>query len=347
MLRRLKIGLCLLLSLLLPAAGTAGCARAAAGQSVTWLDLFDTVTTVKAYNIDGERFAADAERLHTFLTGLHRLCDIYTTYPDVPNLAALNAAAGGEALALDRQLLELLSFGLEVCAQTDGRVNIVSGALLAPWHDARTAAAEDPARAALPDAATLAAAARHIDPTSLVVDLTAGTAQLTDPLARVDVGALAKGFAAERAAEFVTEELGWTNALLDLGGNVRTVGGKPGGAPFVIGVQDPDGEGYLLTVGVHDAAVVTSGDYQRFFTVGGRRYAHIIDPATRYPAAFMRAVTVICPDSAMADALSTALFLLTPEDGANWVEQLSGVEAVWIKNDGTLAYSSGFSAYLT
>ena len=335
---------------LLLAASLTGCGLTDAPdrQTATYLDVFDTVTTVTVYGTDKESFAADEERLHALFTEYHRLYDIYHAYPGMNNLKTVNDAAGGEPVPVDDRILELLEYGLSVYEQTGGRVNILFGPVLRLWHDCREAAAADPDSAALPPQAALAAAAAHTDPACLVLDRAAGTVRLTDPQARLDVGALAKGYAVEQAAQFAEEALGWTSALLNVGGNVRAVGSK-GGRDFVIGIQNPDtdsAQSYRMTVGVQNAAVVTSGDYQRYYTVNGQRYAHIIDPDTLYPAAFVRAVSVICPDSALADVLSTALFLMPVEEGVALVDRLDGVEAVWMLPDGSTRYSAGFAAYV-
>ncbi len=336
---------CVLLSLLL-AAGTVGCAPFSAGrQETTYLDMFDTVTTVTAYGVSAGEFSAGAQRLHALLTEYHRLYDIYHTYEGLQNLCSVNAAAGGDPVAVDSRILDLLEYGRESYAATGGRVNILYGAVLQLWHTQREQAAADPAAAALPDPAALQQAAAHTDPSLLRIDRAAGTVQLTDPQARLDVGAIAKGYAAERAAEFIRGELGWSHVLLNVGGNVRAVGGKKTHTPFTIGVQNPDEDSavaYLLTVELTDAAAVTSGDYQRYYEVAGQRYAHIIDVDTGYPATYVRAVTVLCPDSAQADVLSTALFTLPVEEGLALLEHFADAEAVFVLPDGSLRYSPGF-----
>ncbi|MBQ8683379.1 MAG: FAD:protein FMN transferase [Clostridia bacterium] len=342
---------CFVLSLLLLAVGLAGCASfsAVSPHKTVWLDLFDTVSSLTVYGVDKADFEAGAKALHTRLTEYHQLFDIYHSYAGVNNLKTVNDNAG-QPVAVPSEVLDLLEYGVSAYRRTGGRVNILFGAVLELWHDCRVTALETPV-AALPEPAALQTAATHTDPAALVIDREAGTACLTDPLARLDVGAVAKGYAAELAATYIREELGWTSALLDMGGNVRAIGGKPtigGQTPFTIGVQNPNTDSanaYLLTVGLQDMAAVTSGDYQRFFMVDGRQYAHIIDPDTLYPAAFVRAVTVVCPDSGLADVLSTALFTLPVEQGLALLRQFPEAQAVWVLTDGTLQYSDGFNAY--
>lgn len=341
-----------LLCWLLIAALAVGMTGCGGGQrrSVTYMDAFDTVTTLTVYGLSQEAFSAGAERLHEKLLEYHRLYDIYTNYDGIANLKTLNDCAGGDPVALPAPILELLEYGLQAYEETDGRVNILFGAVLELWHASRQQAQQQPEAAALPAPAALRAAAAHTDPACLVIDREAGTACLTDAKARVDVGAVAKGYAVERLAEFVRQELGWRWVLLNVGGNIRAVGGKGApNRPFTIGLQNPDADSakaYVATVSLPEGAVVTSGDYQRYYTVDGQRYAHIIDVDTLYPAARMRAVSVICADSARADMLSTALFTLSVEAGQRWVEQLPGVEALWVQMDGSLAYSTGLGAYL-
>ncbi len=316
------------------------------------MDVFDTVTVVTAYGMSEEKFAADVEILHNRLEEYHRLYTIYTTYPDTVNLKTVNDQAGGAPLAVDDRILDLLEYGLDAYEQTDGQVNILFGAVLSQWHDCREAGYENPQMATLPLASELEQAAAHCSPAVLKLDRAAGTVCITDEHARIDVGAIAKGYVAECVAQYAEKTLGWKSALFSLGGNIRVIGGKGGensDTPFVVGVQNPDTDSakpYLMTVKVQNAAVVTSGDYQRFYTVDGKRYAHIIDPATLYPATHVRAVSVICADSGQADVLSTALFTLPVEKGMALLEKTPDAQAVWVLADGSLRYSDAFDTYL-
>ena len=245
-------------------------------------------------------------------------------------------------MVVDRKIIDLLLFCRDLCEGTGGQVNAALGGVLALWHDAREAGISDPASAALPDAAALAEAARHADFSSVIIDEAASTVQITDPALRLDVGAIAKGYAVEQVCRAAPDGL-----LLSVGGNVRATGPKPGGENWVVGIQAPDGESgaFLHTLYVRDVSVVTSGDYQRYYTVGGVRYHHIIDPATCRPAAYWRAVTVLCADSGLADALSTALFTLPQAEGQALLDRY-GAEAMWVDASGGEVFSPGFSAYL-
>ena len=145
------------------------------------------------------------------------------------------------------------------------------------------------------------------------------------------MGALAKGYAVQKVCETLPE-----GYLLSVGGNVVATGPKPDGSAWTVGVQDPDaaGEAYIHKLSISRGSVVTSGDYQRRYTVDGERYHHIIDPDTLFPADRWCAVTVIAADSGIADALSTTLFLMDREEGQKLLDQ-TGREALWIGKDGT------------
>ena len=142
------------------------------------------------------------------------------------------------------------------------------------------------------------------------------------------------------------EERGVTGYVLNVGGNVRTIGTKPGGVGWTVGVEDPlGGDGYIAYLSLSGESLVTSGSYQRYYIVDGKRYHHIIDPDTLMPAEGFVSVSVLTKNSALGDALSTALFCMTLEEGSALVESLDGVEAEWVFPDGTRELSSGWGNY--
>ena len=237
--------------------------------------------------------------------------------------------------------LELLKDCKEYYTLTGGKVNVAMGSVLALWHDAREQAVTYPDQAALPEEQALLDASQHCDMDNVILDEAAGTVFLADPEMRLDVGAVAKGWSVEQVCKSAPEGL-----LVSVGGNVCATGPKPGGADWVVGIQSPDGdEAYLHTLNITNGSVVTSGDYQRYYLVDGVRYHHIIDPDTRMPARYWRAVTIICPDSGLADCLSTALFLMDQEQGQALLDQ-TGALALWVGLDGSMTYSPGFQDYI-
>ena len=315
----------------------AGCAPGRQVYEATFLDVFDTVTTLRGYDVSRQTFQTRAEQVHEALLEYHRLFDIYTDFPG--GLKRVNDSAGIAPVAVEPEVIALLKDCRQAYDLTDGRVNAAMGSVLSLWHDAREAGLADPDHAALPDRAALEKAAKHISFDTVQLDEEAGTVYLADPAQRLDVGAIAKGWAAQRAAQLLPE-----GYVLSVGGNVCTRGVKPDGSRWMIAVQSPEqGAGNLCVAALSGQCLVTSGDYQRGYTVDGKRYHHIIDPDTLMPASFWRSVTVLAQDSALADCLSTALFLLPLEEGKTLAAQC-GAEAMWVDAELNVTQTSGFAA---
>ena len=305
----------------------------------SFLTLFDTVTVLKGSAESREAFEETARAAQEDLTHYHQLFDVYNDYEGLNNLKTVNDMAGVAPVAVEKPIIDLLKDCRSYYELTGGKVNVAMGGVLKLWHDARDAGINDPANAKLPDMATLEAAAEHISFDAVIIDEAASTVYISDPQVRLDVGAVAKGWAAQRVAETLP-----SNMLLSVGGNVCATGPKtPEGTPWVIGVQNPEGAGdsYLHTLYVTGGSYVTSGDYQRAYTVDGKLYHHIIDPDALMPSAYWRSVTVVCDDSGLADALSTALFVLPREEGQKLLDSC-GAMAMWVDSQGNIFYSPGF-----
>lgn len=330
-----------LLALLLLLAGCTGPAgRGPERYSATYFTLFDTVTTITGYAEREGDFNAQAQAVHDALLDYHRLYDIYHNYEGLANLKTVNDRAGTAPVEVDARIIDLLLFAREMYDATGGQVNAAAGSVLSLWHDAREDALNG-RKTALPSQETLAEAAAHTAFDGVVIDRDASTVFLSDPAMRLDVGAIAKGYAAAQVCKDAPQGL-----LIDLGGNICATGPRADGTPWVVGVQHPDESGSLLhTLDLSSGAVVTSGDYQRYFEADGVRYHHIIDLTTGQPARRWRSVTVVCPDSGTADALSTALFTLPQAEGEALLARFDA-QAMWMAADGSLAYSEGFSSLL-
>ncbi len=329
----------LLAVLLAVGAALSGCKGSVSKKyQTTFLDLFDTVTTITGYAESPEAFQKATDGIYERLLYFHRLYDIYHEYDGLVNLCTVNAHAG-ETLTVDQEIIDLLLLGRKAYEFSGGRTDVTMGSVLALWHEAREAAVEDPESAALPSEDALREAVAHRGFDLVEIDEQNRTVCLTDPLCRLDVGALAKGYAVQRVGAGLQ-----SGYLLSVGGNVYATGPKADGSPWIVGIQDPDNlSGYLHKLKLTSGAVVTSGDYQRYFIVDGQSYHHIIDPETCLPAARWRAVSVLVPDSGLADALSTTLFLMSREEGQQLLEQF-GAEAMWMSKDGELFFSPGYEA---
>ena len=335
----------MVLGLLVVMTGCPETANKAEPKGMVYFTFFDTVSYIYSYKVEtNEQFGKNCEGVSEILEEYHRLFDIYHEYSGVVNLRTLNKNAGGEAMVVDEKLIDFLLYAKELYALTNGEMNVMMGSVLRLWHDCREAAGKNPNSAVIPTEDKLAEAANHVDFSSLEIDEENCTVRISDPEASIDVGALGKGYATEKAAEYLIEK-GALSYVLNIGGNIRIIGQKPDGSGWLTGIKDPfDPESYAKRITISDVSCVTSGIYERYFVVDGSRYHHVIDKDTLMPSEHFASVTVITSDSGLADALSTALFCMSYEDGLALVQSIGGVEVFWVANDGTQYMTEGFVA---
>jgi len=310
-------------------------------------DYFDTVTSVIGYEKNREDFDSVYKEIMSILKEYHSLYNIYNKY-DFNNLCTVNLSKSS-AVKVDKKIIDLLSFSKEMYTLTNGKTNDAMGSVLSIWHSYRQEGLNNPDKAKLPPMDKLKAASEHTDINDVVIDNENNTVLLSDNQMMLDVGAVAKGYAVERVAEFL-EQKGKDGYLINLGGNVRAIGKKDGKTGWKVGIENPDPnaeEAYVTYLEIADMSVVTSGNYQRFYTVDGVNYHHIIDPVTLMPSDKFSSVTVVCKDSGIADALSTALFLMDYNEGLNLVKKMADVEALWVFGDGEIKTTDGFKKYVS
>lgn len=314
-----------------------------------YFDYFDTATTIVGYTKTEEEFNSVCEEIKTLLNEYHRLFNIYNRYEGLNNLVTVNDLKGGthQEVEVDKKIIEMLTYAKEMYTKTDGRVNVAMGSVLSIWHAYRKSGLDTPENAELPPMEKLKEAEKHTDINDIIIDEEKNTVFLADPLMTLDVGAVAKGYTVEKVCRYL-EEKGVSGFLLNVGGNVRTVGEASDGEPWKVGIENPDilsDTAYIEFLALSGQSVVTSGSYQRFYTVNGKNYHHIIDPDTLMPGDKYMSVSVVTDDSGLGDAFSTALFLMDYEKGLKLVEEIDGVEAMWVMPDGEQKYSSGFEDY--
>jgi len=326
------------------------CTGRASMYSASSFEYFDTVTELVGYTASRERFDEAWGRVKALLTEHHRSFDIYNTYDGTVNLAAINDTAGrsDRSFSVSAEIYELLMLGKNVYELTDGKVNIAMGGVLSLWHECRVGE-----KTALPDPTALEQAAEHCSIDSFTLTESEGGRYLltvTDPYLKFDVGAIAKGYSAKKAAELLDSlRLEGEGFMLNLGGMVCPSGTKPQDEAWIAGVEYPSDspkEDYLCRVKISDGALVTSAAHIRAFTVDGKSYGHIIDSETLFPSERFAAVTVHAYDPSLGDALSTALFCMSEKDGRALIEKLGGAEAMWVYHDMTLSRTDGFSKML-
>lgn len=314
-----------------------------------FFDTFDTIIQVTGYTKTQEEFEGYAEFIHQRFARLGQLYDRFYEYSGVNNVRTINQNAGIGPVPVEPELLEMLSFAKDWCRRSGGKVNIAMGPPLELWHQYREKYAGMALPADAPDAypsiEALEAANEHTDLDKLVIDRQAGTVFLEEAGMALDVGAVAKGYAAQLVADEVYEQ-GFHSFLISAGGNIVAKDPPLDGVrnSWGIGIQDPfadisDPNAPSLDVAfVQNQCVVTSGDYRQFYTVGEQYIHHIIDPDTLWPSNRYRALTVITDHSGVGDFLSTCLFVMDYPEGRALAEEL-GVKALWVFPDGSVEYT--------
>ncbi len=259
-----------------------------------------------------------------------RVDTLFSTWQATSELSLLNQAAGKNvATPLSPEVVTLIDAALQIAEASDGAFNPLAGSLMSVWGFT-----QERVPSSLPSEEALQEARKLADWRQIQFCPTTTPVRLTLPQSgmKLDLGAIAKGYAVDLAYNRLTQ-VGTTNVLIDLGGNLRAIGeASPGRGGWRTGIRNPFLEGsctaqFLLTNG---EAVATSGNYERFVEIANRRYAHIMDARTGRPVTGMAGVTVVAPSAMLADALSTTLFVLGPEAGVAFLKNYPGCEAIWI-----------------
>jgi thiamine biosynthesis lipoprotein len=248
------------------------------------------------------------------------------------DVSRINQHAGKEAAPVSADTLQVLSRGIEINRLSKGAFALTWAALSSLWSFGSDAPQ-------LPDPARLNARLKLVDDGRLTIDAAKKTAKLEAEGMAVGLGGIGKGYAIDRALA-VLRDAGFPDALVFIGGDIGVSGSKAD-EPWVIGIQDPRAVGFFAVLAAKDEAVVTSGDYQHFFELDGKRYHHILDPRTGMPATGVRSATVVAKDALSADALATALFVLGPDDGMKLIESQPGVEGMIVDAKNDVVLTSG------
>ncbi len=298
----------------------------------------DTVMTLTAYgdNADAGLNAA---------VGVIQAMDTTLTPDSESSYTYQINHADGKAVVVSTQVSEMLSVAYDVYCKTNGALDLSIYPIYEAWGEFK----EETGRVPSADELTELLTKLNFDKlnitqfpgeTSASVSLPAGT--------EISFGAIAKGCASDYAVDAM-KKAGVESGLVSLGGNVQTLGVKPDGSNWIIAVDDPDDTGsYIGTLSVGETAVVTSGDYQRYFSVNGTKYHHLINPHNGKPAeSGLKSVTIVCPDGTMADALSTAMFVLGPDKALKYWRDNGGFEMIMVTEENEVICTSGLIEIFT
>jgi thiamine biosynthesis lipoprotein len=267
-----------------------------------------------------------------------RLEALMSTWKERSEIQRLNAAAGKHAVEVGPEIRDVLRIGRQVSEWTSGKFDVTWGVMSGLWKfDYQN---KD---GSVPDAREIARRRKLIDYRELEVNEEAGTAFIRRPGMTVNLGGIGKGYAVDRARDLLLQR-GIRDFMIQFGGDMY-VGGKAADGPWRLGIQDPRGpaDKIFASVELTDSTFSTSGDYERFFIKDGRRYHHILDPATGEPAQGSRSVTILARSAVVADGLSTGVFILGPEAGMALIERLPDVEGVIVGSDNKVLVSSGLN----
>jgi thiamine biosynthesis lipoprotein len=300
-----------------------------------WIRLDDAImgtqVRVELWHGDPGEGRAAAEAV---LDELRRIDRAMSPFREDSELSLVNREAAKGPVTISRELIELLTRAREFSELTDGAfdVTFASAGHLYDYREHRH-----------PDDEALQAALSAIDYHHVLLDPSVGTVRFARDGVRIDLGGIAKGYAVDRGIALL-EARGIRNALISAGGDTRVIG-KRWGRAWQVGIRNPrDREGLVAMIPLEDAAVSTSGDYERYFVEDGIRYHHILNPQTGRSADEVSSVTVIGTDATTTDALSTSVFVLGPSKGLALIERLAGIEGVVVDRAGVMRYSSGLEA---
>ena len=302
-----------------------------AGDSSVSRTVF-AMDTVMELHPEGEHSKDACDRAERLILQLESELSVTDSGSDV---YAVNHADGAPVTVSD-DTLELLRAALDACAMTDGALDVSIYPVLCAWGFTTETYQ-------VPDENTVADLLEHVDYTRVGLNEENDTVTLPKGM-EIDLGSVAKGYTADRVID-VFRDCGVNSGMISLGGNVQVLGTKPDGSAWRIGVQDPEGEGFVGVISAVNQAVVTSGGYERFFEQDGVTYWHILDPATGSPArSGVVSSTVVGKSGVLCDALSTALFVMGPDRAAAFWKTHTGFDYLLVLDDGSLVLSEGLES---
>ena len=300
-----------------------GCAGAPTQESER--TAFFAMDTAMEFTVYGEANLLDEAK--SIICSVEEQVSVTDEHSDI---YAINHTGSGK---LSGNSAELMEQALELCRRTDGALDISVYPIVRAWGFTT-------GNYQVPDEETIQSLLPLVDYTKIQYDASTGTVALLEGM-EIDLGSIAKGYAGQLAAQMLRER-GVESALLNLGGNVQTVGTKPDGSPWQIGIKDPKGEDAMMVLSIADQAVVTSGGYERYFEQDGQTYWHIMDPFTGRPAdSGLISVTIVGDEGVVCDGLSTALFVMGLEKAANLWAQSGDFEAVFVTASGEVYITEG------
>ena len=263
-------------------------------------------------------------RMTEAIDEVRRIEKLFTTYDDSSQANQVNQNAGIRPVKVDREVLDLINRSKKISALTQGAFDISYGSIdKRLWNF-------DSTMTSLPDQETARRAVRLINYRNIITDNEKCTVFLKEKGMRIGFGGIGKGYAAEKAKRLLQEK-GVKSGIVNAAGDLSAWGNQPNGKPWTIGIAAPDSQRLPFSyLNITDTSVATSGNYEKFVVINGKRYSHTIDPRTGLPVAGIKSVTVICPNAEIADAIATPIMIMGTRVGLDMVNQMKGIECILI-----------------
>jgi len=283
--------------------------------------------------VAGDNSAWTEERIDDAVAEISRIEKLLTTFNENSQTAAINRMAGIEPVKVDKEVFDLIFRSLKISSLTQGSFDITYGSIdKRLWNF-------DVNMTSLPDVATAKKTVRLINYKNVILDKKAGTVFLKEKGMRIGFGGIGKGYAAEKAKQ-VMQQMGIKSGVVNASGDLTAWGFQPTRKPWTVGIVKPDSSGEVFSyLNVTNMAVATSGNYEKFAMIDGKRYSHTIDPRTGFPVGGIKSVTIITTNAEFADAMATPVMIMGIEAGLYMIDQMNDIEAVLI-DDNNRVYTS-------
>lgn len=288
--------------------------------------LMDTFCEISCYgdNKDKSIAAIDAA-----FKEMERIEHVFSKFDENSEVSKINRRSGSEKVKVSEEVFKLTEESIYYSSISEGAFDITVAPLMEIWGFVRR-------HKSIPDKDAVENALKSVGYKNIALDPEELSIRFLNKGVKVDFGGIAKGYAVDRAKDVLVSK-GIKNGLVNLGGNIFALGYAPGNKKWKIGVEDPINKGKLLrSFELTNRAISTSGNYERFFVIGGKRYSHIINPVTGEPCQGIISVTVAADSAEEADALSTAIFVMGEEKGINLAKSIKGIKVMILKEDGKI-----------
>jgi FAD:protein FMN transferase len=278
------------------------------------------------------------EAIDAGIKEIQRIEALISEWQATSQTSEINRNAGIKPVVVDQELYELISRSNRISQMTGGAFDISFASIYNIWK-------YDGSMKTVPSPEEVAASVSKINYKNIILNPKDHSVYLKEPGMKIGFGAIGKGYAANRARD-VMREMGIAGGVVNAAGDMVTWGKQANGASWYVGIADPAEKDKVFSwLTADNTAVVTSGNYEKYVELDGKRYSHIIDPRTGYPASGLKSVTIVCPNGELADALATAVSVLGPEEGLYLINQLKGVECLLVTDDDQIVTSDKLSLH--